>query len=504
MAAVVAGAPMIAWEEVAQHNKKDDCWVVLHGHVWDLTQFINEHPGGENIVVKYAGFDGTKAFAPLHPKDITDTLPKECYKGPIDANSAMTDEQKAGPGQKKSDHGEEAAPQQKPPLSSMVNIWDLEAVAKTQVGKEAWDYLNSGGDDEITFRENHVAFTRVWLLPRCLINVSEVDYSWEMLGTKCSFPIYITATALGRLYHEDGEMCLTKAAAAKGIIQMCPTLASCTMDEMLSVKVPIQTQWWQLYVNADRELTKKVVQKAEDAGMKGLFITVDAPQLGRRERDMRNKAEQQADVQGEQKEEVKKDQGTTRAISSFIDPSLNWDDLEWFKSITNMPIVLKGIQCAEDAIKAVDYGVAGIVCSNHGGRQIDTSRSGIEVLDEVMDALTERGLQDKMEVFVDGGIRRATDIYKCLALGAKGCGLGRPFLYGIGAYGQEGAEKVVDILMAEMEMCMRLMGAPTLKDAHRNHVMTRNLADHMSVPLPASLPEASYDALRPVAVSSKM
>jgi len=183
---------------------------------------------------------------------------------------------------------------------------------------------------------------------------------------------------------------------------------------------------------------------------------------------------------------------------------LNWDDLEWFKSITNMPIVLKGIQCAEDAIKAVDYGVAGIVCSNHGGRQIDTSRSGIEVLDEVMDALTERGLQDKMEVFVDGGIRRATDIYKCLALGAKGCGLGRPFLYGIGAYGQEGAEKVVDILMAEMEMCMRLMGAPTLKDAHRNHVMTRNLADHMSVPLPASLPEASYDALRPVAVSSKM
>jgi len=219
---------------------------------------------------------------------------------------------------------------------------------------------------------------------------------------------------------------------------------------------------------------------------------------------MRNKAEQQADVQGEQKDEVKKDQGTTRAISSFIDPSLNWDDIEWFKSITKMPIILKGIQCAEDALKAVDYGVAGIVCSNHGGRQIDTSRSGIEVLEEVMDALTEKGLQDTMEVFVDGGIRRATDIFKCLALGAKGCGLGRPFLYGIGAYGQEGAEKVVDILKAEMEMCMRLMGTPTLKDISRKHVMTRNLADHMSVPLPASLPEASYEALRPVATSSRM
>jgi L-lactate dehydrogenase (cytochrome) len=299
-------------------------------------------------------------------------------------------------------------------------------------------------------------------------------------------------------------MCLTKAAAAKGIIQMCPTLASCTMDEMLSVKSPSQTQWWQLYVNADRELTKKVVKKAEAAGMKGLFITVDAPQLGRRERDMRNKAEQTADVQGEQKEEVKKNQGTTRAISSFIDPSLNWDDIEWFKSITNMPIVLKGIQRADDALKAVEYGVAGIVCSNHGGRQIDTSRSGIEILEDVMNALEERGLQDKMEVYVDGGIRRATDIFKCLALGAKGCGLGRPFLYGIGAYGVQGAETVVDILKAEMEMCMRLMGTPTLKDIGRKHIITKNLADHMSVPLHASLPEASYEPLKPVLAPSRI
>jgi len=273
---------------------------------------------------------------------------------------------------------------------------------------------------------------------------------------------------------------------------------------MLSVKSPEQTQWWQLYVNADRELTKKVVKKAEDAGMKGLFITVDAPQLGRRERDMRNKAEQQADVQGEQKEEVKKDQGTTRAISSFIDPSLNWDDIEWFKSITNMPIVLKGIQRADDAIKAVEYGCQGIVCSNHGGRQIDTSRSGIEILEDVMNALEERGLQDKMEVYVDGGVRRATDIFKCLALGAKGCGLGRPFLYGIGAYGVQGAEKVVDILMAEMEMCMRLMGTPKLSDIGRKHIITKNLADHMSVPLTASLPEASYEPLRPVLAPSRI
>merc|ERR1712078_164637 len=377
---------------------------------------------------------------------------------------------------------------QKPPIGACLNVWDLK----------------SGGDDEITFRENHAAFSRIWMLPRVLVNVEDIDTSCEMIGAYCSLPIYITGTALGRLYHEDGEMCLTRAAYEQGIVQMCPTLASCTMDEMVSAKRPGQHQWWQLYVNRDREVTRKVIKKAEAAGMKGLFITVDAPQLGRRERDMRNKAEQQADVQGEQKEEVKKDQGTTRAISSFIDPSLNWDDIAWFKSITNMPIVLKGIQRADDAIKAVEYGVAGIVCSNHGGRQIDTSRSGIEILEDVMNALEEAGLQDKMEVYVDGGVRRATDIFKCLALGAKGCGLGRPFLYGIGAYGVQGAEKVVDILMAEMEMCMRLMGTPTLKDIGRKHIITKNLPDHMSVPIYASLPEASYEPLNPVLGPSKM
>merc|ERR1712078_188703 len=377
---------------------------------------------------------------------------------------------------------------QKPPIGACLNVWDLK----------------SGGDDEITFRENHAAFSRIWMLPRVLVNVEDIDTSCEMLGAPCSLPIYITGTALGRLYHEDGEMCLTRAAYEQGIVQMCPTLASCTMDEMVSAKRPGQHQWWQLYVNRDREVTRKVIKKAEAAGMKGLFITVDAPQLGRRERDMRNKAEQQADVQGEQKEEVKKDQGTTRAISSFIDPSLNWDDIAWFKSITNMPIVLKGIQRADDAIKAVEYGVAGIVCSNHGGRQIDTCRSGVEILEEVMIALKEKHVDlDKFHVYVDGGIRRGTDIFKCMALGAKGCGLGRPFLYGIAAYGQDGAEKVCQLLRAELEMCMRLMGTPSIKDIRRDMVTTRNLPDHFAMMPEASLPEANLSPMKPI-LSSNM
>lgn len=192
-------------------------------------------------------------------------------------------------------------------------------------------------------------------------------------------PIYITATALGKLGHADGELNLTRAAAEHSIIQMIPTLASCSFDEIVDAAVPEQTQWLQLYVNKDREITKKIVQKAEQRGIKGLFITVDAPQLGRREcvsshvqtmahspcrKDMRMKFAEQGSKLQEGDASVDKSQGAARAISSFIDPGLNWNDLPWFKSITKMPIILKGVQCWEDAVKAAEAGMDGVVLSN--------------------------------------------------------------------------------------------------------------------------------------------
>jgi len=213
-----------------------------------------------------------------------------------------------------------------------------------------------------------------------------------------------------------------------------------------------------------------------------LFITVDAPQLGRREKDMRNKfTADEANVQ--KGSSVQRNQGTARAISAFIDPALSWRDLEWFKSVTSMPIVLKGVQCGEDAVLAAIHGVAGIVVSNHGGRQLDYARSGIEILPEVMHALRKAGLENKIDVFVDGGVRRGTDIFKALALGAKAVGIGRPTLYGLAAYGQEGVEKVINILRDELEVCMKLMGTPTIADIKPEMVITRNLPDHF-VPIP--------------------
>ena len=313
----------------------------------------------------------------------------------------------------------------------------------------AWAYYSSGADDEITLRENRNAFQRIWLRPKILINVTQIDYSTTMLGTKVSMPIYITATALGKLGHPDGETVLTRAAKTHDVIQMIPTLASCSFDEIRDAAESSQVQWIQLYVNKDREITKKYIQYAEKRGIKGLFITVDAPQLGRREKDMRSKYDEAAAKVQTDEKSVDRSQGAARAISSFIDPGLCWDDIEWFKSVTKMPIILKGVQRAEDALKAVEYGLDGVVLSNHGGRQLDYARSGIEVLVEVMDTLKKKGWENKLEVYVDGGVRRATDIIKAVCLGAKGVGIGRPFLYAMSSYGQQGVERAIQCLSSK-------------------------------------------------------
>ena len=295
-------------------------------------------------------------------------------------------------------------------------------------------------------RENHSAFHKIWFRPRVLVDVENIDLTTTMLGTPVSIPFYVTATALGKLGHPEGEVVLTRGAHKHHVVQMIPTLASCSFDEICDAAEPGQPQWLQLYVNKNRDITKRIVQHAEKRGVKALFITVDAPQLGRREKDMRSKfSDTGSNVQSTGGDNVDRSQGAARAISSFIDPSLSWKDIPWFQSITKMPIVLKGVQRVEDVLRAIEYGVHGVVLSNHGGRQLDTARSGIEILAEVMPVLREHGLHDKLEIFVDGGIRRATDMIKALCLGAKGVGIGRPFLYAMSAYGLPGVDRAMQV-----------------------------------------------------------
>lgn len=315
-----------------------------------------------------------------------------------------------------------------------------------------------------------------------------------MLGTKVDIPFYVTATALGKLGHEEGEVVLTRAAKKHNVVQMIPTLASCSFDEIMDAAEGGQVQWMQLYVNKDREITRKIVQHAESRGCKGLFITVDAPQLGRREKDMRSKfTDAGSNVQSGQATDTT--QGAARAISSFIDPSLSWKDIPWFQSITKMPIILKGVQRVEDVLRAVDAGVQGVVLSNHGGRQLEFARSGIEILAETMPVLRRRNLQDRIEIFVDGGVRRATDIIKALCLGARGVGIGRPFLYAMSAYGFEGVDRAMQLLKDEMEMNMRLIGCTSIDQLNPSLVDTRSLESHGNGVPVDNLSTTTYEGL---------
>lgn len=291
-------------------------------------------------------------------------------------------------------------------------------------------------------------------------------------------------------------MILTKGARKHNVIQMIPTLASCSFDEIVDAKQGQQCQWLQLYVNKDRAITERIINHAEKRGCKGLFITVDAPQLGRREKDMRSKfSDVGSNVQNTGGDNVDRSQGAARAISSFIDPSLSWKDIPWFLSTTKMPIILKGVQRVEDVLKAIEMGVQGVVLSNHGGRQLDFARSGVEVLAEVMPVLREAGLQNSIEIYVDGGIRRATDIIKALCLGAKGVGIGRPFLYAMSAYGLPGVDRAMQLLKDEMEMNMRLLGCSKVDQLNPTLVDIRGLSLH-STSVPAdSLGMGVYDPL---------
>lgn len=352
-------------------------------------------------------------------------------------------------------------------------------------------------------RENHAAFQRIWFRPRVLVDVEKVDFSTTMLGAPVSMPFYVTATALGKLGHPEGEVLLTRASKKHGVIQMIPTLASCSFDEIMDAAEGDQVQWLQLYVNKDREITRKIVQHAEKRGCKGLFITVDAPQLGRREKDMRTKfTDDGANVQAES--ETDNSQGAARAISSFIDPALSWKDIPWFQSITSMPIILKGVQRVEDVLRAVEAGVQGVVLSNHGGRQLEFSRSAIEVLAETMPVLRDMGLEDRIEVYVDGGVRRATDILKALCLGARGVGIGRPFLYAMSAYGPEGLDRAMSLLRDELEMGMRLIGCTSVKELNTSLVDVRSLGAHGNGVPKDVLSSQVYDRLSSPAQKPKL
>ena len=369
-----------------------------------------------------------------------------------------------------------------PPLEACLNTFDYELVAQKLmplVGRQnGWDYYASGADDEETLRNNANAFHHIWMQPRVLRNVGEIDMSCDVVGNKCPFPLYLSSVAMQKLGHEDGELAWIRAANNTGLLHMLPTMSSISADDCFAECNALnQPFWYQLYVHPDREIAQEMILKAENAGCSVLFITCDTPTLGRRDRDRRNKVGAASSSAG------------SGAIGSGSpkDASLKWEDIPWFRSATKMKLFLKGVGTGEDAVRALEAGVDGIVCSNHGGRQLNTARSGIEILAEVTEALEAKFSPEErahFTVLMDGGVRRGTDIFKAIALGATAVGLGKPVSFAMSAYGQPGIEQMLGQLQQEFRNTMQLMGCTSvqqIREEGRHMINTKNLHTHLDI-----------------------
>ncbi|KZT62268.1 hypothetical protein CALCODRAFT_426253 [Calocera cornea HHB12733] len=451
------GARTIAFAEVQRHNTRDDCWVVIDGEVYDVTRFLEDHPGGTASILRMAGTDATDAFKPIHPPGTLTALDPSMHLGSIDLDTLPKLELSQS---KKLELARiDAARRALPPPEAAINLADVERLAQTVLTKTAWAYYSSAGDDEYSHRENIASFKRFWFRPRVLNKVSAISMDTVLFGGVAStMPVYVSPAAMARLGHPDGEMEITRACAKEGVVQGVSANSSCSLEEIMGAKSGDQELIYQLYMNRNRQRSAEVIDKVDKMGFRGIMLTVDAPVSGKRERDIRAQGD---DFQGPA-EGTNEGKGVAQAISGYQDPDVNWDDIAWIKSLTKLPLYIKGIQCVEDAEKAHDHGVAGIIISNHGGRQLDFAPAAMTVLYELHQRRPD--LMKQMDVYVDGGIRRGTDVLKALCLGAKGVGIGRPVLYGNGCWGEQGVRRVFQIMREEIATGMRLLGVTRLED----------------------------------------
>ncbi|XP_039144994.1 peroxisomal (S)-2-hydroxy-acid oxidase GLO4-like isoform X2 [Dioscorea cayenensis subsp. rotundata] len=355
--------------------------------------------------------------------------------------------------------------------SEPVNLDEFQELARKILLKMNYDFFSGGAEDQYTLNENIKAFRRILFRPRVLIDVSKIDMSTSLLGFKMASPIMVAPTGALKLANHEGEVAVARAAAACNTIMVLSFASHCTIEEVALSCDAIR--FYQLYVWKQRDVCMKLVKRAESNGYKALVLTADMPRLGRREAGIKNKfvMPKFANLEGLLSVNVKSKGGSDlEAIATAtLDDSLSWKDIEWLRSITKLPILLKGILTAEDARKAVEAGVAGIIVSNHGARQLDYVPASISALEEVV-----RAVSGAVPIILDGGIRRGTDVFKALALGANAVMIGRPIIYGLAAKGEYGVRRVIEMLQNELELTMTLNGCPGSKDITRNHVQTEH------------------------------
>ncbi|KAK9836399.1 hypothetical protein WJX84_002922 [Apatococcus fuscideae] len=328
-----------------------------------------------------------------------------------------------------------------------------------------YGYYSSGADSEATLQDNIQAFKRRRLLPRIMVDVSHVDTSIILLGAKLALPLLIAPMAMQQMAHPDGELAVARAAAAAGTSMSVSTMATYDLKDVASAGTGSPLLFFQLYVIKDRDFTAKLLRDAAEAGYKALMVTVDAPHLGYRQADERNEfslpppmgLRNLEGLQSKGPDGSRSKSSISQVFTSQIDPGLSWEFIAWLRTVSNLPIFVKGVLNPADAHLAVQHSVDGIIVSNHGGRQLDFSPAAVDMVPAIRDAVGHR-----VPILVDGGVRSGTDIIKAIALGADAVLLGRPVLWGLALEGQHGVAKVLETLRSELELSMALCGAPTL------------------------------------------
>nr|ATQ39431.1 cytochrome b2-like protein [Beauveria felina] len=432
----------ISREELGQHNKDNDLWIALNGKVYDFSGFPSSHPGGPEVIYRYAGQDASKEYNTFHAPDLVkSTLGAEKMVGNLlDVATAGSNTVEAT-----------SVTDQKPLLDDLINLHDLEEAAKRTLTAKAWAYIDGASNDNLTYRFNNRVLKHIWFRPAVMRGVRYVNMSTTLFGCKLDAPIYISPTAAVSVAGPDGELAQARGAASSGIIATIPNMASHPLENILDATP--ERAFFQLYVSNDRQQSEDIVRKVTASGkIKAIFVTVDSPVVSKREADERIKgnlssvnpykgSSPAAATTAFRKGPPRG--GFARQSGQQVDPSISWSDLAWLRSITNLPLVLKGVQRHEDAAKAMELGFKGIVLSNHGGRAADNALPAILTLLELHRNCPQ--VFGAMEILIDGGFRRGSDVVKAICLGASAVGLGRPFMYSV-MYGQEGTERVVDTL----------------------------------------------------------
>jgi L-lactate dehydrogenase (cytochrome) len=380
-------------------------------------------------------------------------------------------------------------------LSDCHNILDLRALAKRRLPSPMFHYLDGGADDEWTMRRNTAAFDDYELMPNCLNDISAIDLSTTLLGRKLAWPVFLSPTGMSRLFHHGAEPAVARAAAAAGTLYTLSTVATTSLEDIAATSDG--PKMFQIYIFRDRGLTTELVQRCKAAKYHALCLTVDTPLAGNRERDRRtgmtlpprfslgslwsfglhpgwslnlllHPRVELANVA----QRVGSLQTSTTSLIDYVnrqfDRTLSWRDVEWLTAQWNGPFVIKGLQSVADAKHAADVGATAVMVSNHGGRQLDGTPAPVDCIAAIVDAVGNR-----LEVILDGGVRRGTHVIKALALGAKACSIGRAYLYGLACGGQRGVEHALSLLRSEIERGFALLGCRSVGEVTRAHLIHR-------------------------------